>query len=144
MGGATYPTFALSHVPFENEITNKTLKAWSDSIEGLPAPIVLPPGITTDVWATILKQFQDILGDGNVVVGDQHQLNYTDPFTFVEDESEKRGSPAALLPTTVEHIQAILKVANEHKLPLWTFSRGKNLGYGGPAGRVKVRCCNEV
>jgi FAD/FMN-containing dehydrogenase len=30
----------------------------------------------------------------------------------------------------------VLAVANKYAIPLWTFSRGKNLGYGGPAPRV--------
>lgn len=31
-------------------------------------------------------------------------------------------------PRSVEEIQGVLHVANEYKIPLWTFSRGKNLG----------------
>lgn len=27
----------------------------------------------------------------------------------------------------------MLKVANKYLIPVWTFSAGKNLGYGGPA-----------
>lgn len=30
----------------------------------------------------------------------------------------------------------MLQTANRYGIPLWTFSRGKNLGYGGPAPRV--------
>jgi UDP-N-acetylenolpyruvoylglucosamine reductase len=42
---------------------------------------------------------------------------------------------AAILPLTlfcsprnIEEIKAVLKIANDYKIPLWTFSRGKNLG----------------
>lgn len=34
---------------------------------------------------------------------------------------------------SVKDLQAVLKVANETKIPVWIVSRGKNLGYGGPA-----------
>lgn len=40
-------------------------------------------------------------------------------------------------PANVNEIQTILKVMNRVKIPLWTCSRGKNLGYGGPAPRVR-------
>ena len=41
------------------------------------------------------------------------------------------------MPTTVEEIQEVLRVANEHKVPLWTHGTGRNNGYGGPAPRVR-------
>ena len=41
------------------------------------------------------------------------------------------------MPTSVEEIQAVLRVANEHKVPLWTHGTGRNNGYGGPAPRVR-------
>jgi 4-cresol dehydrogenase (hydroxylating) len=31
----------------------------------------------------------------------------------------------------VEQVQAIVRIANAHKIPLWTVSTGRNLGYGG-------------
>jgi len=39
-------------------------------------------------------------------------------------------------PHTTDQLKEVLKVANKYAIPLWTFSRGKNLGYGGPAPRV--------
>ncbi|KAG4282233.1 hypothetical protein FPRO04_13354 [Fusarium proliferatum] len=39
-------------------------------------------------------------------------------------------------PASVEEVRAILHVANQFNIPLWTFSRGKNLGHGGPAPRI--------
>lgn len=32
-------------------------------------------------------------------------------------------------PSSTEHVQEILKIANKFKIPLWTCSRGKNYGY---------------
>jgi hypothetical protein len=39
-------------------------------------------------------------------------------------------------PKTIEDLQAVLRIANKYSTPLWTFSRGKNIGYGGPAPRL--------
>ncbi|MGI7161888.1 FAD-binding protein, partial [Campylobacter coli] len=36
----------------------------------------------------------------------------------------------ALAPKNVEEVQAIVKIANEFKIPLFPISTGKNLGYG--------------
>ena len=44
---------------------------------------------------------------------------------------------AAVLPASVEEIQAVLAVANEHRIPIWTVSRGRNYGYGGASPRVR-------
>lgn len=34
---------------------------------------------------------------------------------------------------SVDDLRAILRIFNDAKIPVWTVSRGKNLGYGGPA-----------
>ena len=44
---------------------------------------------------------------------------------------------AVVIPTTVEEVQAIVRIANEHRVPLWPNARGKNNGYGGPAPQVR-------
>ena len=41
------------------------------------------------------------------------------------------------MPETVEQVRAIVRIANAHRVPLWTFSQGRNNAYGGPAPRVK-------
>jgi FAD/FMN-containing dehydrogenase len=132
------PPFKLSHEPAENEATDRALKRWADNL-GKTTPVEsLPAGVSPAQWLVIVKEFQAAIGADKVIVGTSHEVNVTDPFAFLDNESEVRGSPAVLRPTTVPEIQAILKIANKYKIPLWTFSRGKNLGYGGPAGRVKV------
>ncbi|KAF3807711.1 Vanillyl-alcohol oxidase [Colletotrichum gloeosporioides] len=55
--------------------------------------------------------------------------NYGDPFPL----SKPHHAAAAVRPATVDHIQKIVKAANDTRTPLWTVSRGKNLGYGGSA-----------
>ncbi|MGR6035340.1 MAG: FAD-binding oxidoreductase [Candidatus Nitrosoglobus sp.] len=45
----------------------------------------------------------------------------------------KHAPSAALTATTVEQIQGIVKICNEHKIPLWTISTGRNFGYGTAA-----------
>ena len=40
-------------------------------------------------------------------------------------------------PQTVEEIQAIVRIANEHRVPIWVSGVGKNNGYGGSSPRVR-------
>jgi FAD/FMN-containing dehydrogenase len=44
----------------------------------------------------------------------------------------KIASPA-VAPYTVEEVQAVVRIANEHSIPLYPISTGRNLGYGGSA-----------
>ncbi|MEV6345553.1 FAD-dependent oxidoreductase [Actinoplanes sp. NPDC051851] len=57
-----------------------------------------------------------------------------DPFSFLGSAAV---NPAEIVrPTSVEEVQAAVRAAAASGTPLWTVSRGKNLGYGGAAPRV--------
>lgn len=119
-------------------MANEVLSTWRTTAERTPTVDILPPGLDVGTWAGVLEEFRTILGDEGILSGHEHRVRYIDPYAEESDEQEKRGSSATLFPVTVDHIQAILKICNKHKIPLWTVSRGKNLGYGGPAARIKV------
>ncbi|KAG7041255.1 hypothetical protein JMJ77_0008958, partial [Colletotrichum scovillei] len=55
--------------------------------------------------------------------------NYGDPFPL----GNTHHAAAAVRPASVDHVQQIVKASNDNLTPLWTISRGKNLGYGGSA-----------
>lgn len=57
--------------------------------------------------------------------GPQGQDSYGDPFST----ATVHQPGGAIRPNNVEEVQEIVKLANKHKVPLWTVSRGKNLGY---------------
>lgn len=54
--------------------------------------------------------------------------NVTDKDYFV--------SSAVVAPRNVPEVQDIIKLCNEFEIPVWPFSIGRNVGYGGPAPRV--------
>ena len=75
------------------------------------------------------------------VVGAEHALRtdperdeYRDPFWHQDDRSY--DSSLVLFPADLEQVRAIVRIANEHGVPLWTSSQGRNNGYGGPSPRV--------
>ena len=70
-----------------------------------------------------------------VLTSDADLREFRDPFQHATWDTNTAS--AVVMPTTVEEIQEVLRVANEHKVPLWTHGTGRNNGYGGPAPRVR-------
>lgn len=77
-----------------------------------------------------LREAAAIVGEENVVpLGDSE--GYLDPYPLNPGRTPWPG----VRPANTEEVQAIVALATEHEVPLWTFSCGKNLGYGGPEPR---------
>lgn len=81
-----------------------------------------------------VKALEPILGAEGIIVDGRRLAEFRDPFAPPGGEWYEPG--AVLLPSTVEEVQAILRIANEHRTPVWTSSQGRNNGYGGAAPRV--------
>ena len=96
--------------------------------------LTLPPSVSEQQFSAALAQYERIVGKGWVLNSDNDRDAYSDIYA-PGSESDLPPS-AAIAPASVEEIQAIVKVANEFKTPLWPVSRGKNLGYGAAAPRL--------
>ncbi len=90
--------------------------------------------------------FRAALGSEHVIRGADASTHH-DPYPY----GTSATTPAAVVtPGSVEEIQAVLAIAREHRVPLWTVSTGRNLGYGGAAPRaggnvvVDLRRMNRV
>ena len=82
-----------------------------------------------------LARFREVLGADAVLVEEPDRDEYRDPYWFKDDRTY--DSSVVLLPSSTEEVQALVRIANELGVALWTSSRGKNLGYGGPSPRVR-------
>ncbi len=91
----------------------------------------LPPGLNSERMAQALARFRKIVGQEWVFAGEK-AASYCDPYTISNDPDAHKAH-AALAPASTEQVQEIVKVANQHLVPLWTVSRGKNFAYGGAA-----------
>jgi 4-cresol dehydrogenase (hydroxylating) flavoprotein subunit len=81
-----------------------------------------------------LNAFREALGPQGVLTGATEVAEFRDPFSHA---SWQEFAPSAvLMPSCVEDVQAVLRIANAHRTPVWTSSQGRNNGYGGPAPRV--------
>jgi (+)-pinoresinol hydroxylase len=92
-----------------------------------------PPGITDGDFAEALRQFGAITGKEWVYTSDEDFDLYRDAYSPFLGEPEERVPSAAVAPDSVEQVQAIARVANRYKVPLYPISTGRNLGYGGSA-----------
>ncbi|KAL1618723.1 hypothetical protein SLS56_010453 [Neofusicoccum ribis] len=97
----------------------------------------LPPGVDAATLARFFDAASKDLGPSNVsrdpsygaLEGVHGSRAYGDPFPI----SSQCSPSGAVRPGSVGEVQSVLKLANEFGVPLWTVSRGKNLGYGGSA-----------
>lgn len=81
-----------------------------------------------------LGDWSAALGADAVFVDTARLAEFADPYAPA-DWDEYR--PAAVVqPASVEEVQAVLRIANEHGVPIWVNSQGRNNGYGGSAPRV--------
>lgn len=94
------------------------------------------PGVSTTVPDTpALHEFEDALGPGRVITSEHELREWRDPFQF--ESWDEYTASAVVMPETVEEVQAVVRIAGRHGIPLWTHSQGRNNGYGGPAPRVQ-------
>jgi len=95
----------------------------------------LPPGVSEKTLSRALDTLSSLLGPDRVLTTDEDLREFRDPF---EPESwTTYTASAVVLPETVDEVQAVVRIAAEHKVPLWTHSTGKNNGYGGAAPRLQ-------
>jgi 4-cresol dehydrogenase (hydroxylating) len=98
---------------------------------------ILPPGLTSTDFASALREFAAAVGDDWVLSSDEDLRPYRDHYSPVPLAEDELLPSAAVAPTTVEQVQAIVHTANRHKIPLHPISTGKNFAYGGPAPNVR-------
>jgi 4-cresol dehydrogenase (hydroxylating) len=96
----------------------------------------LPPGVRARDFSDALKQFGEAVGKEWVFSSEEDVSLYRDSFSPFWHEEEDPVPAAAVAPHSVEQVQQVLKVANQYKIPLWTISTGRNLGYGGSAPNI--------
>jgi len=95
--------------------------------------MILPPGLTAERLRTIGRELQSAVGADFVFLDDMDRSSYSDKFSIDDQHNHPLGGIA---PASAEEVQAVVRIAAAHRLPLWPISRGKNLGYGGSAPRL--------
>jgi 4-cresol dehydrogenase (hydroxylating) flavoprotein subunit len=96
--------------------------------------LTLPPRVSAARFEQALKAFESVVGRGWVLASDEDRDTYSD--VYAPGTPDQWPASAALAPGTVDEVQALVRLANEYRTPLWPVSRGKNLGYGANAPRM--------
>ncbi len=96
-------------------------------------PLPLPPGVSRRAFSAALRQIESVIGAGWVFTSEDDVNLYRDSYSPFWGEDEEPIPSAAVAPDSAEQVQAIVKIAAQNRIPLWTISTGKNLGYGGSA-----------
>lgn len=94
----------------------------------------LPPRLSPAAFDAALKAFAGVVGPDWVLASDDDRASYED--VYAPGDAGQWPASAAISPANVDEVRAIVRLANEHRVPLWPVSRGKNLGYGTAAPRL--------
>lgn len=95
----------------------------------------LPAGVAEKELSAAIDRFIAALGSERVLVDEQLLREFRDPFQ--PPSWDDYTASAVVMPSSVEEVQEVVRIANEHRIPLWAHGQGRNNGYGGPAPRVK-------
>jgi len=98
----------------------------------MPSPRILPSGLNEQALDEFFNHVSTFLGEENLsrdgktgaLQGPGGTREYGDPFAAFS-ENQPSG---AIRPQLVSEVQAIFKLANQFRVPIWIVSRGKNLG----------------
>ncbi|MEZ5893335.1 MAG: FAD-binding oxidoreductase [Parvularculaceae bacterium] len=96
--------------------------------------LTLPPGLHATQFDAAMTAFASVVGDKWTLASDLDRDAYSD--IYAPGPTDEWPPAGAVAPGTVEEVQAVVRLANQHKTPLWPVSRGKNLGYGAAAPRM--------
>ena len=94
---------------------------------------MLPPGVSEKVFGQAIRRFEGVVGKEWVFTSDEDVRLYRDAYTPLWHEGDEKVASAAVAPDSAEQVQAVVRIANELRIPLYAISTGRNLGYGGSA-----------
>jgi FAD/FMN-containing dehydrogenase len=112
------------------------------------AQFTLPEGVTGEEFDALLGRLREEIGESNVITDPEALREYRDPYSY--RETDEFDASAVVTPTTTDQVQAIVRLANEFAVALWTIGQGRNNTYGGAAPRVRgaiivsLRTMNKV
>jgi (+)-pinoresinol hydroxylase len=98
---------------------------------------VLPPNVSQQQFDTAIERLKSVVGEEWVFTSDADIHAYRDHFSYIKDQPNELIPCAAVGPDSVEQVQAIVRIANEFQIPLYSISTGKNFAYGGPSPNVR-------
>ncbi len=96
--------------------------------KGASAKAVLAPGVKKADFAGAVAAMRKVVGAEWVFADTEAVTPWKKSYT--PDPYAKHVPVGAVCPENVEQVQAIVKIANQFRQPIWPVSTGKNMGYG--------------
>ena len=93
----------------------------------------LPQNVSQTAFDAAVKAWRLAVGPDWVFTEAADVALYRDAYSPFYGEPEERVASAAVAPASLEQVQAVVRAANEHRVPLYPISTGRNLAYGGSA-----------
>lgn len=110
----------------DNEYQSTHYNLFKESITVALKP-VLPPNVQQDAFDDAIQKYKNAIGEDQVLQGND-LTEYIDPYELQEAEGARKMPSAAVRPGDIDELKEVLKISNDCGIPVWTFSRGKNLG----------------
>lgn len=107
-------------------------KAQPDSLR---REAVFPPGLGEADFCSAIAKFIDALNPDAVMTADDNLDVYIDRFALPQDCRLKIS--AIVAPASTAQVQAVVKIANDYRIPLWIYMGGVHNGYGTTVPRVE-------
>ena len=92
-----------------------------------------PPSVSESTFRQALQAFANVVGSEWVFSEDSDTRLYADAYSPRGGLENDLWASGAVAPESTEQVQQIMRIANQYKIPVYAFSTGKNLGYGGSA-----------
>ena len=96
---------------------------------------LLPNGVSDAAFTQALTALRSAVGSQWVLDSAEDRQSYIDPYAL--GDGTDHDTSAIVAPATVEEVQAVVRIANQFRVPLWPVGRGKNLGYGAASPAQK-------
>jgi hypothetical protein len=90
----------------------------------------IPPGVGVEDFAAAIAQWQSVVGQEWVLTAAPDLDLYRDAYSPLRDEPDERVASAAVAPASLAEVQAVVRIANQHRILLYPISTGRNLAYG--------------
>ncbi|KAF2111888.1 putative D-lactate dehydrogenase [Lophiotrema nucula] len=115
-------------------------------------PKTLPPNTNLSKYHDYIARAVEIAGADNVKIIEQDSTlidgDYMHPCKghdmHAVYDREYFVASAIIFPKDVPDVQSIMRLCNEFEIPVWTYSIGRNTGYGGAAPRVPGSICMDL
>ncbi|GAA5999943.1 hypothetical protein JCM10207_005982 [Rhodosporidiobolus poonsookiae] len=137
-GSSLNPAEAIAKDPLEGH----EFKPAVGTPETAKRQVTLPPDFSQETFERAIADLRAILGAEHVEINDVplNSGNYYHPAlshdAYNVTDADYFVPSAICYPGCTADVQSVVKWANRWNFPLWAFSVGRNLGYGGAAPRV--------